>query len=282
MSMLARSLSCLGPKGFHKLAYWEWPGPPGAPTVLCVHGLTRNGRDFDALAQALSAARRVICPDMPGRGQSEWLSDPEDYDEAVYLRDLAALIARLDVASLDWVGTSMGGILGMLMAAQPGAPIRCLVINDIGPLIPKEGLERLGTYVGKDPSFRTLAELEQELRSIAASFGPLTDAQWHHLAQHSAREKPDGTLGFAYDPHIGDPFRKEPPKDRSLWDKWDAIASPTLVLRGAETDLLRAADAEAMTRRGPKARVINLPGIGHAPALMAEDQIAAIRDFLLG
>jgi pimeloyl-ACP methyl ester carboxylesterase len=282
MSMIARFLPCLGPHGFHQLAYWEWPGPVGAPTIVCVHGLTRNGRDFDALAQSLSAERRVICPDMPGRGRSEWLGDPDDYAEAVYLRDLAALLARLDVATVDWVGTSMGGILGMLIAAQPGSPIRRLVINDIGAVVAKDGVERIGTYVGQDPSFRTPAELEQALRRIAASFGPLTDAQWHHLASHSTRKKPDGGLGFAYDPRIGDAFHKEPPKDRDLWEKWDAIRCPTLVLRGAESDILRRADAEAMTRRGPHATLVEFPGMGHAPALTAADQIAAIRDFLLG
>src|SRR5216684_2457848 len=233
MSMIARSLQCLGPHGFHRLAYWEWPGPKGARTLLCVHGLTRNGRDFDALAEALSATCRVVCPDVAGRGNSEWLGDPADYGYPVYLADMAALIARLDVEEVDWVGTSMGGLVGMLLAAQPGAPIR-----------------------------------------------PLSDAQWHHLATHSARAKPDGSLGFAYDPHIGDAFRAAEPADVDLWAAYDAVRCPTLVLRGADSDLLRRADAEAMTRRGPRARLVEFPGIGHAPALMAQDQIAAIREFL--
>lgn len=282
MSIEARSLDCLGPKGFHRLAYWVWPGPPGARTVLCVHGLTRNGRDFDALAETLSARCRVVCPDIAGRGKSEWLSDPADYGYPLYLADMAALIARLDVAEVDWVGTSMGGLTGMMLAARPKAPIRRMVINDIGPLIAKEGLARIGSYVGRDPSFRDLAELEAALRQVAASFGPLSDAQWRHLAMHSARSKPDGSLGFAYDPHIGDPFRAAEPADIDLWQTWDAVRCPTLVIRGAESDLLRRADAEAMTRRGPRARLVEFPGIGHAPALMAPDQIAAIRDFLRG
>ncbi|MGO8916664.1 MAG: alpha/beta fold hydrolase [Stellaceae bacterium] len=282
MSMIPRSLACLGPHGFHRLAYWEWPGPPGARTVLCVHGLTRNGRDFDALAEALSAEANVICPDFPGRGGSEWLSHPADYGYPLYLADMAALIARLDVDTLDWVGTSMGGLTGMLLAAQRGAPIRRLVVNDIGPLIAKEGLARIGSYVGRDPSFADAAALEATLRQIAAAFGPLSDAQWRHLAAVSTRRKPDGSLGFAYDPHIGDAFRDAPEVDIDLWAQWDAIACPTLVLRGAQSDVLRAEDAQAMTRRGPKARLVEFPGIGHAPALMAEDQIAAVRDFLLG
>ncbi len=172
MSMVPRRLACLGPHGFHQLAYWEWPGPPGARTVLCVHGLTRNGRDFDALAEALSAEVRVICPDFPGRGQSAWLKEPGDYGYPLYLADMAALIARLDVETVDWVGTSMGGLTGMLLAAQPGAPIRRLVVNDIGPLIAKEGLARIGSYVGRDPSFADAAALEAALRQIAARLRP--------------------------------------------------------------------------------------------------------------
>ncbi len=282
MSMIARSLQCLGPHGFHRLAYWEWPGPAGARTVLCVHGLTRNGRDFDSFAEALSARLRVVCPDVAGRGQSEWLSDPADYGYPVYLADIAALIARLDVEEIDWVGTSMGGLIGMLLAAQPGSPIRRLVINDVGPLIAKEGLTRIASYVGRDPSFRDLGELEAMLRQLAASFGPLSDAQWRHLAAHSARRKPDGSLGFAYDPRIGDAFRAAPPADIDLWPSYDAIRCPTLLLRGAESDLVRPSDAEAMTRRGPRAKLVEFPGVGHAPALMAQDQIATTRDFLLG
>lgn len=282
MSITPRSLDCLGPHGFHRLVYWEWPGPAGARTVICAHGLTRNGRDFDALAQALSAKCRVVCPDFPGRGQSPWLGDPADYGYPLYVADMAALIARLDVETVDWVGTSMGGLIGMLLAAQPGSPIRRFVINDIGPLIAKEGLARIGSYVGRDPSFRDAAELEAVLRQVAASFGPLSDAQWRHLATVSTRKKPDGSLGFAYDPHIGDAFRDAPAEDVDLWSQWDRVSCPTLLLRGAVSDLLRAADAQAMTQRGPKARLVEFAGIGHAPALMAEDQIAVIRDFLLG
>ncbi len=280
MSMRARSLACLDSRGFHRLVYWEWPGPPGARTVMCVHGLTRNGRDFDALAQVLSRRYRVVCPDMPGRGGSEWLTDPEDYTETQYLHDVAALCARLDVEEIDWVGTSMGGLIGMLLASQRGAPIRRLVINDIGPLIAREGLTRIASYVGADPGFPTLAAFEGELRRIAAPFGPLSDAQWHHLAEHGWRRKSDGTFGFAYDPRIGDAFRKKPPEDVDHWDWWDAISCPTLVLRGQDTDLLRREDAVAMTGRGPRAKLVEFAGIGHAPSLMAEDQIAAIGDFL--
>ncbi len=280
MSMTARSFSCLGPHGFHRVAYVEWAGPPGARTLLCVHGLTRNGRDFDPLAEALSRHFRVVCPDVAGRGKSEWLSHAEDYSYPLYLSDMAALIARLDVAEIDWLGTSMGGLMGMMLAAQPGTPIRRLVVNDIGPLIAKEGLDRIATYVGEDPSFADLAELEAYQRRIAASFGALTDAQWHHLAEFGARRKPDGTLGRAYDPRIADAF-KTVTGDIDLWPVWDTIKCPTLVLRGAQSDLLRATDAAAMTQRGPKAELVEIPDVGHAPALMDPHQIAVVESFLV-
>lgn len=282
MSMSMGSIRCLGPHGFHAMAYAEWQGPPDAPTLVCVHGLTRNGRDFDALAEALAAHYRVVCPDVVGRGRSEWLSHPEDYGYPLYLADMAALLARLDVPEVDWVGTSMGGLIGMLMAALPGAPIRRLIVNDVGPLIAREGLERIASYVGRDPGFSDIGALEAHLREVARSFGPLSDAEWRHLAAHSVRSKPDGMLGLAYDPRIGDAFKDVALGDIDLWAQWDAIRVPTLVLRGAESDLLRRADAEAMTRRGPRAKLVEFPGIGHAPALMAADQIAVIRDFLLG
>jgi pimeloyl-ACP methyl ester carboxylesterase len=279
MPMTSCTLACLGPHGFHRVAYTEWAGPAGAPTVLCVHGLTRNGRDFDDLAAALSRRFRVVCPDVVGRGRSEWLSHPADYGYPLYLSDMTALIARLDVEEINLVGTSMGGLIGMMLAAQKGTPIRRLVVNDIGPLIARDGLLRIATYVGADPVFADLAALEAYLREVSASFGKLSDAQWRHLAEHGARRRPDGTLGRAYDPAIAEAF-KTVKDDIDLWPVWDAIKAPTLVLRGAESDLLRSADAVAMTQRGPRAQLIEFPGIGHAPALMAQDQIAAIEDFL--
>jgi pimeloyl-ACP methyl ester carboxylesterase len=281
--MIERSLSCIGPHGFHRLAYAEWPGPRAdAPVLLCVHGLARNSRDFDTLAQALSAYYRVICPDMPGRGASDWLSDAADYGYPVYLGDITTLIARLDVERVDWLGTSMGGIIGMLYAALPKAPLGKLIINDVGPLVSKTGLERIAAYVGLDPSFPDLKAFEQALRWVYASFGPLSDAQWQHLAAHSSRRKPDGSIGSNYDPKIAEIFKQGPITDVDLWASWDAIACPTLVLRGAQSDLLPKDVAEAMTQRGPRAKLVEFAGIGHAPALMADDQIAVIRDFLLG
>jgi pimeloyl-ACP methyl ester carboxylesterase len=282
MSPIEHRLLCIDTHGFHHIAYYEWPGPPGSPTVLCVHGLTRNGRDFDTLAQALSRDFCVICPDVVGRGKSDWLCHGEDYGYPVYINDIVVLLARLGVEEAYWVGTSMGGLVGMLMAAMPHTPLRRMVINDIGPLIAKEGLERISGYIGQDPSFPSVEAIESYLRQVAASFGALTDAQWHHLAIHAARKKPDGTLGLAYDPALAEAFRRGPVQDVDLWKQWDQIACPTLVIRGARTDLLRASDAQAMTQRGPKAQLFEVPDAGHAPALMAEDQIAAIRGFLLG
>jgi pimeloyl-ACP methyl ester carboxylesterase len=281
LPMIERHLSCLSASGFHHVVYTEWPGPSGAPTLLCVHGLTRNGKDFDTIAESLSAHYRVICPDMPGRGRSEWLKNPAEYGYPLYVQNCAALIARLDVDSVDWLGTSMGGIIGMIIASQPRNPIRKLVLNDIGPYLAKEGLERIASYVGLDPTFESFEAFEEALRKLAAPFGPLTDEQWRKMAADMAERKPGGGWGFAYDPRIADAFKAGPIKDVDMWPMWDTIRSPTLVLRGADSDLLTHETAEEMTRRGPKAKLIELSGIGHAPALVSEDQIDAIRDFLL-
>jgi pimeloyl-ACP methyl ester carboxylesterase len=279
ISMTSRSVNCLGPHGFHRMEYHEWAGPPGAPTVVCVHGLTRNGRDFDPLALALQRRFRVVCPDVVGRGSSDFLPVAADYGYPLYLSDMTALIARLDVAEVTWIGTSMGGMIGMMLAAQKGTPIRRLVLNDIGPLIAKEGLTRIAGYVGEDPVFADHAALEAYIRKTAASFGPLSDQQWHHLALHGGRLRPDGTLGRAYDPAIAGAFTTVA-GDIDLWPMWEQVKCPTLVIRGAESDILRHQDAVAMTERGPKASLAEFAGIGHAPALMAPDQIAAIEHFL--
>ncbi len=281
MAMRARNLPVMGPQGFINLAYWDWEGPAGAPVVICVHGLTRNGRDFDTLAAALSGEFRVVCPDMPGRGASDWLGDAAAYSFPFYLAAMAALFARLDVGWVDWVGTSMGGLIGILFAGLPNAPVRRLVLNDVGPLLPKEGLARIAETVGADPVFSSRDELEAYLRRNCAPFGPLSDEQWRQLAAHSGRTRSDGRLGLAYDPKIGDAFKARPAEDVDFWPFYDRLTCPTLVLRGAESDLLRATDFAAMAERGPRARGIEFPGIGHAPALMAPDQISPIREFLV-
>jgi pimeloyl-ACP methyl ester carboxylesterase len=270
----------LGPHGFHRTRYWEWGDPANGRVVICVHGVTRTGRDFDRLAQALAPHFRVLCPDVVGRGCSDWLPHKEDYGYPLYLSDLTALIARTGADSVLWVGTSMGGLIGIMLAAQPGNPIHKLVVNDVGPLVPRAALERLAQYVGKAPRCSDLAQFEAYLRTVFAPFGPLTDAQWQHLAATSARRNDDGTFGPAYDPGIAAAFSGEL-KDEVLWPLWDAAGCPTLVLRGAESDLLPRETALEMTRRGPRARLQEFAGVGHAPALMSVDQIEVVRDFLL-
>jgi pimeloyl-ACP methyl ester carboxylesterase len=262
-----------------KLAYTEW-GEPSAPrVVVCVHGLTRNARDFDVLAGRLARNARVLCFDVVGRGRSPWLADPRRYGNLVYAVQLRLALARLSIAEVDWVGTSMGGLIGMLVASGPASPIRRLVLNDIGPFVPKAALEIIRSYLGLDLSFRDLAEVEQHLRQIHAPFGPLTDAQWRHLAMHSAR--PEGTgLRLHYDPRIGIPFADWAGTDIDLWPLYDAVGVPTLLLRGGDSLLLSAETAQAMTTRGPRAELVTWPGIGHAPALMADEQVETVSRWL--
>jgi len=282
MTMSHHQHLCLGVKGFHKMAFVAWAEPStpeGAVPTLCVHGLTRNGRDFDSLAEHLATRGPVIAPDIVGRGASDWLPDPTLYAFPTYLADVASLIARLGAPEINYVGTSMGGLIGMLLAAQPGSPIRRLVLNDIGPLVPKASLARIATYVGTAERFETLEALEAHLRRIHAPFGPLTDAQWHHLAVHGHRQLEDGSFVLSYDPAIGVPMQA-PPEDVVLWPFYDRITCPTLVIRGESSDLLLPETVQEMTTRGPKATLYEVTGCGHAPALMAEDQISRVVDFL--
>ena len=276
------SLLGLSASGFHRMVYWEWGDPEAARTVVCVHGLTRNGRDFDALAAALAAAGcRVVCPDVVGRGESDWLENPAGYGYPQYLADLTALIARLDAERLDWVGTSMGGLIGMMLAAQNKTPLRRMVMNDVGPFIPKAALERLTDYLGKDPAFPDRAAAEAYLREVHAPFGALANAHWAHLTEHSIRPADAGGFRLRYDPRIAQAFDPQKIEDVDLWAIWDALSVPVLVLRGAESDLWLAETAAEMTRRGPKATLAEVPGCGHAPALMDERQIAILTEFLL-
>ena len=273
------SLLGLGPHGFHRIAYVEW-GDARGEAVVCVHGLTRNGRDFDRLAAALAASRRVVCPDVVGRGQSDWLADPAGYGYPQYCADMAALVARLGVATVDWVGTSMGGLIGLMLAAMPRSPIRRLVLNDVGPFLPRAALGRIAGYVGKDPDFADLDDCEAYLRRVHAPFGPLADDDWRHLASHGHRRDAAGRLRLAYDPAIARAFAGEP-ADIDLWSLWDRVTCPVLVLRGGQSDLLLAETATAMTARGPRARLVEFAEAGHAPALMAAHQIAVVHDWLL-
>ena len=277
-----KSFLSLTTSGFHRIAYTEWGKPNGSPTVVCVHGLTRNGRDFDYLAAMLQRdGRRVACPDIVGRGQSDWLVDKRHYTFATYCADFTAMLARLNGEAFDWIGTSLGGLIGMFMAAQPNSPIRRLVINDAGPFIPKEATRRLLTYVGTQATFASLAEAQEYLRTILAPYGKLNEEQWAHLTRYSVRKRPDGTYETVYDPGIAVPMRSAPAADLNLWPVWDQIRCPVLVLRGAESDVLRKDTAEKMKTRGPKVEVVEFEGVGHAPPLLASRHIDVVRKWLL-
>lgn len=288
MAMKNNFVQCLHPSGLHSMHYTEWGARDNPQIVICVHGLSRNCRDFDVLARGIEKDFRVICPDIAGRGESDWLSDKMNYDNAQYIADLTTLIARITAhgcREIFWVGTSMGGLLGMMLAALPGTPIRKLVLNDVGGVIPYAAIARIAAYLGKDPRFDSFDELETCVRTISAPFGPLTDPQWEHLTKFNSKQHGDGKWGFNYDPGIATPFQvsmqNSTPADIELWQHYDHIRCPTLLLRGANSDLLLKDTATAMTRRGPKAQLIEFEGIGHAPMLMRTDQVGEVRQFLL-
>jgi pimeloyl-ACP methyl ester carboxylesterase len=269
------------PSGLHRMSYVEWPGPDPRRVLLCVHGLTRSARDFDFLARAMRERYRVVCPDLPGRGESDWLKDPAEYSLPFYAADIMTLIARLDVESVDWVGTSLGGMVGMALAAVPDTPVRRLVLNDVGPVITAQSLDRIGLYVGKAPAFATFHEAEQYVRMVCAPFGPHNDDQWRFLAENVVRRHAEGGWRMRYDPAIAAAFNsREADKDVELWPVYDSIRCQTLVLRGEHSDLLTSATARAMRERGPRARIVELPGVGHAPSLIDDRQIALVREFL--
>lgn len=276
----AGSFLSLGPGGFHRVSFTDWGEQSGRKATVCVHGLTRTSRDFDVIADALSADGRVVCVDVAGRGASDWLNDPAHYTYSNYLNDMSGLMAHVGAERVDWIGTSMGGIIGMLLAATPGTPVRKLVINDIGPLIAKEALVRICHYVGAAPSFQDVDAVEAYLREVHAPFGDLTDEQWRHLAVTSTVPDGEGGSRLHYDPDIASVFCSGPIEDVELWDVWDKIECPVLVLRGESSDLLSVETAEQMTKRGPKADLVTIPNCGHAPALMDPDQIGVVKDWL--
>jgi pimeloyl-ACP methyl ester carboxylesterase len=296
--MRQESFQALGASGFHRIAYTEW-GSRGEPhVVVCVHGLARNSRDFDFLAAALAARCRVVCMDVAGRGDSEWLENKSEYTFSTYQSDAAAMLARATAppeATLDWLGTSMGGLIGMFLAARRGSPIRRLVLNDVGALIPWSALFRMKGYITRGRRFPTLKAVEAYLREVCASFGPLTDEQWRHLARHSARPSDGGVRAsdfvLNYDPAIGEglhghvdpefPIGPDLLHGIDLWHVFGKIACPILVLRGGDSDVLLPATLQEMKRRKPDLEIVEFPGVGHAPALMSDDQIGAVRDFLL-
>jgi pimeloyl-ACP methyl ester carboxylesterase len=277
--MQSKFFLALSPHGFHRVAYTQWGDPQNPRIAICVHGLTRNGRDFDDVARALEKDYRVVCPDVIGRGKSDWLDYKADYGYPLYVAQMGALISHLDTTSVDWVGTSMGGLIGMMIASLPRNPIRRLVINDIGPFVPKAALERLGMYVGQAPAFDDIDQLEAYVRKVAAPFGPLTDAQWRHLANYGNYRDPEGKLRLNYDPAISEPFR-QPLNDIDLWPVWNALRCPVLVVHGADSDLLLSETVAQMKTR-PQTESVDVAGVGHAPMLMDREQIEPIREFLL-
>jgi pimeloyl-ACP methyl ester carboxylesterase len=285
-----------------RMAYWQWGDPQAQHVVLCVHGLSRQGRDFDVLAQALCARSpnpmRVVCPDVAGRGRSDGLADPMAYQLPTYAGDMLALVAQLHaqspVAQLDWVGTSMGGLMGLLLAGQTAfqqttptwVPITRLVLNDVGPVVAWRFIERLRTYIGQTGQFDTLQAGADHLRRISPGFGPHTDAQWLALSTPMFKPLPQGGWTLHYDPALAQAVHALTPEaaqhgEALLWQLYDQIQATTLLLRGAESDLLTPEVAQAMQQRGPRAQRLDLPGVGHAPTLVAEDQLAAVASFLL-
>lgn len=277
-----RSVQCASPAGLHRIAYREWGDARNRDVLVCVHGLTRSSRDFDELARALRGQFRVVCPDVAGRGDSDRLADAKLYTWTQYVADMVTLIARLDVEAVSWLGTSMGGLIGMALAALPGNPVARLVLNDASPVIGRAALERIGAYVGQERRFETLEEAESYVRAIAAPFGPHSDAQWRFLAETWVRRQEDGSWRPHYDTRIAEAYRATmPEKDLELWPLYDAVRCPTLLVRGEHSDVVSHQAAAEMTRRGPKAKVAEIRGVGHAPTLLHPDQIAVVRDFLL-
>ena len=277
------------------MAYWQWGDAQAEHTVVCVHGLSRQGRDFDVLAQALMAKAggniRVVCPDVVGRGQSDWLADPMGYQLPTYAADMLALLAHLKPRTLDWVGTSMGGLIGMAVcahAAAVGVTVRRLVLNDVGPVVQWDSIVRIATYLGKSMQFASLQQAADAMWAISTSFGPHTPAQWLELSRHMVKPLPEGQAGVTlhYDPAIAVPVRAMTQETAAqgevvLWQLYDSITAQTLLLRGADSDLLSRETAAQMTQRGPKACVVEFAGVGHAPTLIADDQVQTVTGFLL-
>ncbi len=280
--MRQKIVQCASPAGLHRMAYTEWGDPLNPRVLVCVHGLTRCSRDFDFLADALADEYRVVCPDVVGRGQSEWLRNKSLYGVVQYVADMVTLIARLDVEHVRWLGTSMGGLIGMALAAQEDSPVSCLILNDVGPVVTAESIRRIGEYVGRDPRFDTIEQAEQFVRTVSYTFGRLTDAQWRHLTEHVVRTAADGKIEFRYDPGIAEPFRQDAGsgQDVELWPLYEAVRCPTLVIRGADSDLLRTDTVNQMAQRGPHASSVEIPAVGHAPMLLDAAQVAIVRDFL--
>jgi pimeloyl-ACP methyl ester carboxylesterase len=283
-----------------RVAYWQWGNPQATHVVVCVHGLSRQGRDFDVLAQAIVVRAagnvRVICPDMVGRGQSDWLADPTLYQLGTYAADMVVLLAQLTPRPtvLDWIGTSMGGLIGMLLCGQPHSPlplpVRRLVLNDVGPTIEPAALARIQQFLGKNMRFDTLQAAADARWAASSTFGAHTPQQWLALCRHVVKPLntggiSDGPVALHYDPAIAQAFGVSSPEsvaqgEALLWQLYDQITAQTLLLRGTQSDLLSAQTAQTMGQRGPKARLVEFADVGHAPTLIAPDQVQAVLSFL--
>lgn len=274
----------LSPEGLHNLGYREWGDPSNPNVLLAVHGLTRTGADFETLAQALGSKYRVVAPDMPGRGLSDWLPSGAMYVIPFYVSACVALVARLNPGQLDWLGTSMGGLIGMGYASLKHNPVRKLILNDVGPSLSFDALTRIGAYVGQQQHFKTQGEARQYIRSISMPFGPHTDEQWNTLCDSVLVQK-DGQWTTHYDPAISASFKDlskvtVQANENALWAAYDSISAQTLVVRGEHSDLLARQTVTQMANRGPKARCVEVNGVGHAPTFMQADQIKIVEDFL--
>jgi pimeloyl-ACP methyl ester carboxylesterase len=282
-SMPVREIKYLSqcPPRPHHIFYKEWGDVHNSNALFCAHGLTRNSGDFDYFCNRMQEHYHVICPDMPGRGRSEWL-DKDEYDYTVYMADAAALIAKLGAKKLDWVGTSMGGLMGMILASQPNTPIRKLVINDVGPFASRESQLNIIRYAGNDERFNTFEEVLAYFKNLYAAWGAVPEDQWINIARQSSMQLDDGTYALAYDPAIMGQLKANPDeiKDISIWPVFEAIQIPILLLHGAESTILPTSLAEEMKQRNKNLEVIDFPGIGHAPSLTNDDQVKLIRDWL--
>jgi pimeloyl-ACP methyl ester carboxylesterase len=275
-----RSVQCASPSGLHRMAYTEWGDPANPQVLVCVHGLSRNGHDFDDLSRAMAGSHRIVCPDIVGRGRSDWLRDPSGYGVPQHVADMMVLIARLDVEAVHWLGTSMGGLIGMVLASLPGTPVSRLLLNDVGPVVSAESIRRIGEYIGRAPKFSGLDDAERYIRAVSAPFGALNDAQWRALTVSSVRPMADGGLEMIYDPAIAESFHRATAGGVvDLWPMFDRVRCPTRVVRGELSDLLSTEVAQAMTARGPHPDLVEVSGVGHAPMFMDEAQIAIAREF---
>jgi len=280
---ILRDVQCVTPAGLHRMAYREWGDADNDRVLVCVHGLTRVSNDFDALARAMADRYRVVCPDVVGRGRSDRLRNPMLYQLPTYVGDMVTLLARLDARTVHWFGTSMGALIGMLLASLADSPIERLILNDAGPVLDVAALARIAAYVGETPRFATIEEAEASVRQLAAPFGPHTDAEWRFLTEIVMRHDGDAWVRH-YDPALAVPFKAADPATQSaatLWPLYDAIRCPVLVVRGEHSDLLTAATHAEMGARGPKAELVTIAGVGHAPTFLHDDQIAIAREFLL-